>query len=338
MSDLHAFEQELQGKNFKGYWQNMQGDVYREPVPSYEPCLWKGKDLFAAMQKAGEVVGLDLSFRRVLQLWNPSLKNGTSRTLVLNLQMLKSGEEALSHRHMAGAVRFVLRGHGARLIVEGESFEIGAGDFATTPNWTWHDHENNSGNTMLWLDGLDAPLVRLLETDFHEPDPRKKQPVTKPDGYAACSLGALRPSWVRSNSIQPPAFAYKWEDTEKALSKMGEQPGDPYDGIVLEYANPLTGGPTLPTMSCQIQMLRAGEKTKTHRHTSSTIYHVYRGSGSTMIGDKRYDWEGGDSFVIPLWYYHRHENASKDPAVLFVMSDKPLMDAIGHYREDAKQE
>ena len=338
MGDLKAFEQELQSKNFKGYWQNMQGDVYREPVPSYEPCLWKGKDLFAAIEKAGEVVGLDLSFRRVIQFWNPSLKNGTTRTLVLNLQMLKSGEEALSHRHMAGAVRFVLKGRGARLIVEGESFEIAEGDFATTPSWTWHDHENNSGNTMLWLDGLDAPLVRLLETDFHEPDPRRKQPVTKPEGYSASSLGALRPSWVRAHSIQPPAFAYKWDDTEKALSKVGEQPGDPFDGIVLEYANPLTGGPTLPTMSCQIQMLRSGEKTRSHRHTSSTIYHVYRGSGVTVIGDKRYEWEQGDSFVIPLWYYHRHENISKDPAVFFVMSDRPLMEAIGHYRENPQPE
>lgn len=338
MGDLKAFEQELQSKNFKGYWQNTQGDVYREPVPSYEPCLWKGKDLFAAIEQAGEVVGLDLSFRRVIQLWNPSLKNGTSRTLVLNLQMLKPGEAALSHRHTAGAVRFILKGCGARLIVEGESFEIAEGDFATTPSWTWHDHENNSGNAMLWLDGLDAPLVRLLETDFHEPDPRKKQPVTKPEGYSASALGALRPSWVRANGIQPPAFAYKWEDTEKALTKVGEQPGDPFDGIVLEYANPLTGGPTLPTMSCQIQMLRAGEGTRSHRHTSSTIYHVYRGSGVTIIGDRRYEWGPGDSFVIPLWHRHRHENTSKDPAVFFVMSDKPLMEAIGHYRETSEPE
>jgi gentisate 1,2-dioxygenase len=272
----------------------------------------------------------------VIQLWNPALKNGTTRTLVLNLQMLKSGEEALSHRHMAGAVRFIVKGHGARLIVEGESFEIGEGDFATTPSWTWHDHENNSGQTMLWLDGLDAPLVRLLETDFHEPDPRKKQPVTKPEGYAASTLGALRPSWVRQNSIQPPAFAYKWEATEKALSRLGEQPGDPYDGIVLEYANPLTGGPTLPTMSCQIHMLRAGEKTKSHRHTSSAIYYVHRGSGVSYVGDQRYEWEQGDSFVAPLWYFHHHQNTSKDPAIFFVMNDKPLMDAIGHYREETQ--
>jgi gentisate 1,2-dioxygenase len=38
---------------------------------------------------------------------------------------------------------------------------------------------------------------------------------------------------------------------------------------------------------------------------------------------------------VPLWYPHRHENVSKDPAIFFVMSDKPLMEAIGHYREEA---
>src|SRR5690348_9828680 len=288
---LKAFEEELQTKNFKGYWQNQQGDASREPIASYEPCLWKGKDLFAAMDKAADVVGLDISFRRVIQLWNPSLKNGTSRTLVLNLQLLKPGEDALSHRHMAGAIRFILKGHGTRLIVEGESFEIGEGDFVTTPSWTWHDHENHGDEGMMWLDGLDAPLVRLLETDFHEPDPRKKQPVVKPDGYTLATAGALRPAWIRPNPIQPPAFCYKWEDTEKALSKLGEQPGDPFDAITLNYANPLTGDPTLPTTSCQIQMLRGAEKTRGHRHTSCAIYHVWRGSGVTYIDDKAYEWE-----------------------------------------------
>ncbi len=91
-------------------------------------------------------------------------------------------------------------------------------------------------------------------------------------------------------------------------------------------------------MSCQIQMLRAGEKTRGHRHTSSTIYHVYRGSGVSFVGDKRYAWQAGDSFVVPLWYHHRHENTGKNAAVFFVMSDKPLMDAIGHYREEAQQQ
>src|ERR1044071_5553470 len=112
---LKAFEEELQSKNFKGYWQNTQGDVNREPVPSFEPCHWKGKDMFALMEKAGDVVGLDVSFRRVIQMWTLFLKNGTTRTLFFNLQLLKREEDALSPRHMAGAIRFILKGHGTRL-------------------------------------------------------------------------------------------------------------------------------------------------------------------------------------------------------------------------------
>ena len=60
---------------------------------------------------------------------------------------------------------------------------------------------------------------------------------------------------------------------------------DPFDGIVLRFVNPLTGGPTLRTLSCEIQMLRPGEQTKSHRHTSSTIYHVFKGNGFTVVGD-----------------------------------------------------
>ena len=110
--------------------------------------------------------------------------------------------------------------------------------------------------------------------------------------------------------------------------------GDRYDGILLNYANPLTGGPTLPTFNCAIQMLRPGEKTSAHRHTSSALYHVFRGKGATTIGDTRFDWEEGDSFVAPLWQYHRHENTYGQPAILFVMNDQPLMEALGFYREE----
>ena len=82
-------------------------------------------------------------------------------------------------------------------------------------------------------------------------------------------------------------------------------------------------------------MLRSGEKTRSHRHTNCGIYHVWRGSGVTTIDDQRYEWEKGDSFVIPHWRRHRHENTGKDPVVFFMMSDKPVMEALGDYREDA---
>jgi hypothetical protein len=40
---LRAFEAELESKNFKGYWQNVQGDVYREPVPCSSLAIGREK-------------------------------------------------------------------------------------------------------------------------------------------------------------------------------------------------------------------------------------------------------------------------------------------------------
>jgi len=66
--------------------------------------------------------------------------------------------------------------------------------------------------------------------------------------------------------------------------------GDPFDGIRLQYVNPFNGGPTLPTFSCEIQLLRPNEKTLSHRHTSTTVYHAFRGRGTTVVNEERLEW------------------------------------------------
>jgi 1-hydroxy-2-naphthoate dioxygenase len=103
--------------------------------------------------------------------------------------------------------------------------------------------------------------------------------------------------------------------------------------VSLEYTNPITGGDTFPTLSCCIQLLRPGEKTKEHRHTSGAAYHVFRGSGTTMVGNESLQWEKGDCFVVPPWYSHHHENGSgSGDAILFSMNDSPLLEALGMHR------
>ena len=74
-----------------------------------------------------------------------------------------------------------------------------------------------------------------------------------------------------------------------------------------------------------------------YRHTSSAIYHVFRGKGCTVVGDTRFDWEEGDSFTVPLWRWHRHECGSREEAVLFAMNDRPVMEALGFYREEGAE-
>ena len=63
----------------------------------------------------------------------------------------------------------------------------------TTPNGTWHDHGNEGKAEMIWLDGLDVPLIQSLEVNFFELYPESKQPVTHPDDLSLRLYGARQP-------------------------------------------------------------------------------------------------------------------------------------------------
>ena len=125
-------------------------------------------------------------------------------------------------------------------------------------------------------DGLDVPLIQSLQVISYEPYSEEKQ-ATRPSVQEPSHFGMTRP--VRSDGqAAPMPLHYRWEDTYRALQALAETPADPYDGVALEYVNPITGGRTLPTLSCWAQMLRPGERTRAHRHNSTSIYHAFRGS------------------------------------------------------------
>jgi gentisate 1,2-dioxygenase len=333
MSRIEEFNRKLEKLNLIGYWAIPRREEF-EPQASFEPCMWRWDDVQRALDEAGEILGLDESLRRFIAFRSPS-KLRTTHTIALGVQLVKPGEIARAHRHTMSAIRFVLKGGDAQTTVQGEPFPMEDGDLITTPSRTWHDHYNGSQEPVTWLDGTDAPLMGLLEVGFAELFQSAQQPVSRPSDLSIYELGPARPSWVSGAARQPPPYRYRWGDTEKAFNALGENPGDPFDGLLLRYVNPLTGGPTVPTFSCEIQMLRPGEVTKSHRHTSTVIYHAFRGSGFTVIEETRYEWEQGDSFAVPLWRWHHHGSNSREEAILFSMNDRPLMEALGFYREEA---
>jgi gentisate 1,2-dioxygenase len=214
------------------------------------------------------------------------------------------------------------------------------GDLVLTPNWTWHDHANDSAGPVIWLDGLDAPLVRLLEAYFYEQYPQETQPVRESvdlslDMYGA---GALRPAWdARPRTPYSPLMHYPYAQAKAALERLaGTATGSRYDGVILEYTNPVTGGRVMPTIACYVQMLRPGQRTAAHRHTGTTIYHVIEGEGATVVDGERLEWVDKDVICVPSWATHQHVNLSPGrPAVLFSYTDAPVMHALDLYREAA---
>ena len=110
----------------------------------------------------------------------------------------------------------------------------------------------------------------------------------------------------------------------------------PYDGAMVEYVNPHTGGYTLPTIGCAAQLLPAGWRGQAHRHTASAIYHVVSGRGATVIDGHRFDWAQGDCFAVPPWSWHAHAADPDADAYLFVLHDEPILAPFGLLRDEAQ--
>jgi gentisate 1,2-dioxygenase len=337
---LDELNEELKEKNLIGYWTIPNTSTgFREPEPNYGPFLWRWQEIRAALDQAAQFIRPEEAFRRFIGYQHPQLKMGTAHTLLMGAQMVRPGEFAPAHRHTMGAIRFVVEGCGAATVVEGEPLPMEPGDLITTPSWSWHDHINSGDTPIIWLDGADGPMIHYYQTGFANPFPQRQQTASKPVGWSQQTYGMLRPRLAppatTSTTFRPP-YRYPWAETEKAFHALTESPGDPYDGILLRYVDPITGGPTLPTMACEIQMLRPGEIGKSHRHTHTVVYHAFKGSGTTWIGDQRFDWRRGDSFVMPLWHWHAHENRSTEPAILFSINDRPAIEGLGLFREQTR--
>jgi gentisate 1,2-dioxygenase len=185
-------------------------------------------------------------------------------------------------------------------------------------------------------------MVAEMEGQFYEPFAEETQPIGKPvgDSEGRYGIGQLRPTWEKWTGSFSPLLNYKWDRTEDALRRLASvssTAASPFDDVAMEYINPHTGGPLMPTIACWIQLLRAGVKTKAHRTTGSAVYLVFEGRGSTVIDGQRFDWRKGDLFVVPTWAWHEHASADGE-AILFSVQDTPIMQALGLYREQAYRE
>ncbi|MDE2837903.1 MAG: cupin domain-containing protein [Chloroflexota bacterium] len=329
-----AYHQELDDENINPLWIAHANPPER---PRLAPHVWRWDRMRELAIQAGELESLKgQGFRRALTMRNPGLKNpqaGATKTMSAAVQIVWPGEIAEAHRHTAAAIRFVIEGEGAFTVQDGERFRMQEGDLVLSPSWAWHDHNNPTDKPVIWLDCLDAPLVGYLDAMFQEPFPEDVQPVTKPVGFTNASIGngLMRPRLEDVHGGALP-LTYRWDEAYGALLGYGEE--DPFDGVIMEYANPVTGGHSMPTLALKLQRLAPGSHTEAHRHTSSVVYHVAKGEGYSIIDGKRLDWSRADTFVLPPWALHEHGTDSSEDAVLFSMSDLPVIEAIGLYREE----
>lgn len=341
--ELDRYYGELGARDMGALWTVANTIEPWHPVPPTRPLLWRWADMRPAVLRALELVRPEQAGRRVVMLVNPGAKHISAAVglLYTGVQVMGPGEGASAHRHAASALRFIMEGQGAYTVVDGERITLGPRDFVLTPNGTWHDHNvAEDGTVCIWQDGLDIPLVNALDANSYQVHPELRQTPTRPvdASYALHGAGFLQPAGARRGWTKPysPLLKFPWEPTYEALlAAANAGAGSPFDGVLMEYVNPLTGGPVLPTIGASMQLLRPGERTRAHRHTGSFVYQCAKGNGATIIDGRRFDWSERDIFVLPSWALHEHLNGSDtEDACLFCFNDLPVLRALALYREE----
>lgn len=352
-SSPESFAEALRARHLVPLWDVLGRLVPDAPMPESVAALFRYADVRTLLLEAGRhVTPCDVE-RRVLVLENPALpgQSRITQSLYAGLQLILPGETAPPHRHVASALRFVVEGHDAFTTVDGERAAMQPGDLILTPSWTWHEHGNPGSEPVVWLDGLDLPIVNLFNSSFLERRGAVAPPPTSSaDSYVSPSSSSRAPRRERRDSsagpglrdpdagamLMPstPAFRYAYVDARAALT-MRHRAASIHSchGIKLEYVNPATGGAVLPTIGAWLQLLPRGFIGQPHRATDATVVSVVEGQGVSTIGDERIAWGPKDVFVVPSWASVTH--AATDDAVLFSMSDRPAQQALGIWRGEA---
>ncbi len=331
------FYETIKKQNMTPLWEVLDELVTQAPQDDAIPHMWKFNEIKKHIIDSGDLITAKEAERRVLILENPGLmgKSRITNTLYAGMQLVLPGEIAPNHRHTQSALRFIIEGEGAYTTVDGEKVIMKPGDFIITPNWSWHDHGNETNDYVIWLDGLDIPLVKFLNSSFSEKSTLIKQSNTHsgnislsrysngliPDNYQANSLGSASP-----------LFSYPYSKSKSALYGMLSKSNiDPYQGVKLKYVNPTNGSYAIPTIATFMQLFPRNFESLCYQSTESIVFNVVEGEGKSKINEKMFSWKAKDTFVAPSWSKIKH--FSEKDSIIFSFSDRPIQELLGLWRE-----
>jgi gentisate 1,2-dioxygenase len=285
-------------------WAKPTPSLWPEPKKTFQPRSWSYAQAKGALDAAGRLINTELAERRNLILQNSDDGYSTSRTIVAAYQMIMPGEKARSHRHTPNALRLIVDAEpGAYTVVNGQRLSMLPGDVVLTPNWCWHGHGNDSRACAYWLDVLDVPLVQLLEPMFFEPHPDEfEKEIVVANASPLC---------------------FPWQQTQARLAEAAARSNGNVAEIKLDAA--------LDTMALAMIQLKPGQATSPRKVMANNVLGVVQGSGRTEVEDEELSWSRGDVIAVPAWREHVHR--SDDGAVLFRVTDEPVMQKLGFLRE-----
>ncbi len=305
------FYRRIDSSHMAPLWTRLKALVPPEPTPVGVSHQWRYADVRPFVLESAEHISAEEAERRVLILENPALR-GSSRitsTLYAGLQLIMPGELAPAHRHTQSALRFIVEGSGAHTTVDGEKVVMEAGDFVITPPWRWHEHGHEAEGPMVWLDGLDIPMLAHFNSTFREDHHLRKPADTKYGGLIHYPYARARPALGEAARNAAP---------------------DPHLGHVLRYENPGAGW-AMPTMATMIRLVPGGFATRPYRSSDGMVFVGVEGHGRIEVEGTAYELAPHDVVVVPGWM--KYTLSGVGDWVLFSFSDRAAQERLGFFRE-----
>jgi len=336
-----AYSARLESLSVAALWAVLHALLPPERTTRVVAHHWRWSELRAPLLEAARLVPIEQAERRVLMLCNPGLPGNASATATLyaGFQIILPGEAAPSHHHTAAALRLIVEGEGAYTTVDGVKCVMEPGDLIITPPMRWHDHGHEGRDPVIWLDGLDIPLVRSVEANWASAMKPASAPITDTDSSQdEFTVAGLVPRQSRYEDTGYPQVRWPWRTVRAALASLAAT-APRRAPVVLRHVNPRTGEYPLRTMGSEVRWLRPGETTRAGRRTGSEVVYVIEGQGESRIGERAIGWAAGDAFAVPPWHRIEHRNRSAGaPACLFHLNDEPALRALGLWHEEAGTE
>ena len=306
------FYRRIDPSNMAPLWTRLKGLVPAEPTPIGVAHQWKYAEARPFILEAADHISAEEAERRVLLLENPALR-GSSRvtsTLFSGLQLIMPGEVAPAHRHTQSALRFIIEGSGAYTTIDDQKVMMEPGDFVVTPAWRWHEHGHDGAAPMVWLDGLDIPMLAHFNATFREDHSVRAPTTSRFEGLVH--------------------FPYRRARQVLFDMAAGGAP-DAHLGHLMRYTSPVDGGWAMPTMATMIRLLPAGFSTRPYRSSDSMVFVGVEGDGALEVEGQRFEMAPHDIVVVPGWMKHRLITAGD--WVLFSYSDRAAQEKLGFFRE-----
>ena len=203
---------------------------------------------------------------------------------------------------------------------------------------------------MAWIDGLDIPFAYYTESQFFEHGRLKLslQERISPEYSRSERLWAhpgLRPVSKMEDTPVTPLLAYRWADTDRALTEQLALEAEGCEGTfskghaAVRYTNPTNGRDVLPTIRCEMHRIQSGASTLTKREVGSAVFQVFDGQGTVSVGDRQWSVRRGDMFVVPSWQpFTATCDAGHASLDLFRFADTPIYEAVHAYRSQVEQD